>query len=124
MYLSKSEIQHILGIKELKITPIKPEMFKASSYTFTNSTSLEIQPKQFIIIDSAEHIEFSKNIGGVLSTRGSIAKLGLDCLMTDTIIEPGSEGKLTFCTVNHSDKIVTLEAGTPIVKCLFYRIDL
>ena len=122
MFLSKLEIEKLIDSKELAIHPFNPEMIKPSSYTFTNNKDAEIQPKQFLVIESLESIVFPNNVGGILSTRGSIAKLGLDCLMTDTVIEPGSTGKLTFCAINHSNEVIKLTKGTPIVKCLFYNL--
>lgn len=121
MHLSQQSIIEAINEGEIMISPLETTNLKPISYTFTNESEVRIQPKEFVIIKSKEIVKFSDNIGGLLSTRGSIAKLGLDCLLSDTIIEPGSEGQLTFCTVNHSNKEVILKAGTPIVKCLFFR---
>lgn len=122
MYLSEEKIKSLLEAGELKISPISEECFKPVSYTFKSGNDVSIKPGEFVVIESLETIELPSNIAGILSTRGSVAKLGLDCLLSDTIIEPGSTGRLIFCTVNHSKETIIINKGTPIVKCLFTKI--
>lgn len=138
--LCSSALKNILGLinsEELLIDPFDATSFKPASYTFKvgaryfdensetqaiSSKGLVIEPNEFLIIESLETITFPNHIGGILSTRGSIAKLGLDCLLTDTIIEPGSTGKLTFCIKNNSSLPRTLHTNDSVVKCLFFEI--
>jgi dCTP deaminase len=136
MFLSLENIKDLIESKTLKINPFDESLLKPVSYTFRvgnvyideggDSHSIEpegltLEPGQFVIIESLETIEFPENIGGLLSTRGSIAKKGLDGLLTDTVIEPGSTGKLTFCTKNQSTQPLILKTGALLVKCLFFK---
>ena len=126
MFISKKDIEQLVNNKELLITPFDADGLKEISYTFRlggDASEVTIQPNEFIILESLESIHFPSYLGGILSTRGSIAKLGLDCLLTDTIIEPWSEGRLTFCTKNNTDQTICLKLGTPLVKCVFIKIN-
>lgn len=128
MFLNKEQIKDLIANKQLIITPFEENNLKAASYTFrlgkiaeTKQTESEISilPGQFLLLESLEEINFPENMLGILSTRGSIAKQGLDCLLSSTIVEPGSTGKIIFETKNQSDQVVTLKIGQPLVKCIF-----
>lgn len=123
MFLTAPQIEDMVKSEKLKIEPFSTVQLKPVSYTFRLENHTVIKPQEVLNLTSLESIEFPDYIGGLLSTRGSIARLGLDCLLTDIVIEPGSKGKLNFSTVNHSNHPVTLEAGTPIVKCLFFTVS-
>ncbi len=122
--LNQSEILELS--KSNIILPFEPNSLKPASYTFRLGGKTEqtiIKPREFKVLQSLEQINFPNNLVGQLSTRGSIAKLGLDCLLTDTVIEPGSIGHLSFCTKNNSTEPVILKLGEPIVKCIFTLIN-
>lgn len=128
MFLNKEQIKDLIANKQIIITPFEENNLKAASYTFrlgkiaeTKQTESEISilPGQFLLLESLEEINFPENMLGILSTRGSIAKQGLDCLLSSTIVEPGSTGKIIFETKNQSDQVVTLKIGQPLVKCIF-----
>lgn len=130
MFLTQKIIEELAKSHPDFIVPFDPGLLKPVSYTFRlggisgqpEVDSVTIAPGQFLNLESMESINFPKNVMGSLSTRGSIAALGLDCLLSDTVIEPLSSGKLRFSTKNHSDKEVVLKVGTPMVKCLFYKL--
>lgn len=132
MFLNKKSIQQLVADNKNFISPFNPKLLKPASYTFRlggipgqsqpEGEDIVLEPGEFINLESLERIEFPDDIVGILSTRGSIAKQGLDCLLSSTVIEPGSKGKQTFETKNHSNQTVILKVGQPIVKCLFPKI--
>jgi dCTP deaminase len=131
MFLNKSTIEEMVKNQPNFISPFDPALLKPASYTFRlggihgqsgEISQVIIQPGQFILLETMESISFPDDIVGILSTRGSIAQLGIDALFTSTIIEPGSQGKTILETKNHSEKEVILKIGQPIVKCLFSKV--
>ena len=130
MFLTQKLIEEMAKSHPDFISPFNPDLLKPVSYTFrlggvsgqSETDFITLAPGQFLNLESMESINFPNDIMGILSTRGSIAKQGLDCLLTSTVIEPGSKGKQVFETKNHSDKEVILKIGQPIVKCLFVKI--
>ena len=133
MFLDQKMIEDLAKNHPDFISPFNPDLLKPVSYTFrlggvsgqnenNQSDSVTLAPGQFLNLESMESINFPKNIMGILSTRGSIAKQGLDCLLSSTVIEPGSSGKQVLETKNHSDQEVILRIGQPLVKCLFYKL--
>jgi dCTP deaminase len=121
MWLTKQEIEHQIATNNISIDPFDSSALKAASYTLKLGSSITLEPGQFVVLESLETIHLPDDILGVLSTRGSIAKLGIDALGTDTIVEPGSSGKLAFCSKNNSDHPVTLEAGNLYVKIVLFK---
>ena len=130
MFLTQKMIEELAKSHPDFILPFDPSLLKPVSYTFRlggisgqpEVESVTLAPGQFLNLESMESIQFPDDIMGILSARGSIAKQGLDCLSSSTVIEPSSSGKQVFETKNHSDKEVVLKVGTPMVKCLFYKL--
>ncbi len=131
MFLNQRQIQQLVAENNNFIAPFDKKLLKPASYTFrfgssaghnTPEEGIIIQPSEFINIESLETVHFPDTVLGILSTRGSIAQAGLDCLLTDTIIEPGSQGKLRFSCKNNSDHPISLKFGQPLVKCVFSKI--
>jgi len=84
---------------------------------------LSIQPKQFMLAESLEHIELSRFVGAQLHGKSTLGRVGLLVHITAGLIDPGWRGKLTLELYNVSSRPIRLWRGMKIGQIEFYKVD-
>ena len=123
MVLSRAAIEQFIKEGKIGITPLNSDNFKEASYTFTLKETVVLEPGEFKIVLTTEKITLSHDVCCFLSTRGSIAQMGVDALQSSAFVEPGSDAQLKLELCNNSTAHIALEAGTPIVKGVFMKVQ-
>lgn len=147
--LSKQSIQRAIVDGTLTINPFDTSLLKEASYTFTLDSAIHIpsgnttvkpgtmnytekiipeggytlQPGEMILGYTHETITLNKTYACVLSVRRSCASVGLNVLLSDTFVEPDTDGKLTLEIINVGPVPIVLMTGLPIIKGIFTRIE-
>lgn len=147
--LSKQSIQQAINEGALAITPFDVSHLKEASYTFTLDSNIQIpdenaivkpgmmkyrgeiipeegyilQPGEMILGYTHESITLNGKYVCFLSVRRSCASVGLNVLLSDTFVEPDTDGKLTLEIVNIGPSPIVLMTGLPIVKGIFTYIE-
>lgn len=122
MILSKNSIVAAVAKGDIVIEPFDEAMFKEASYSFTLPEDLMLAPGDFKIIQTREKLTLSSRVACILSTRRSVAEQGIDALQTDFFCEPGTNNRITLDVKNHGPTAVALNAGSPIVKGIFFEV--
>ncbi len=150
MILSSSSIQAAVRNSELGITPFDESNLKGASYTFTLSPKLLIpkkvellivggeceryqftmgpdgyilQPGEFVLGFTAEHLALRDRYACFLGTRGSCAQLGLSVLLSSSIAEPDTDNAIILEIHNAGNSPIRLEAGMKIMKGAFMPVS-
>jgi len=121
--LSQTSIEAAIKQGRISIEPFTAANLKEASYSFSLQDELTLQPGEFVVVLTKEKISLAKDMCCFLSTRGSIAQQGIDALQSSFFVEPLSANQLKLEIKNNSSKSVTLEAGIPIVKGIFMKVD-
>lgn len=122
MILSSKSIEEAIAQGLIKIEPFNRESLKEASYSFTLQGEISLQPGEFKVGLTKEKITLGPTVCCQLSTRGSIAQMGIDALQSSTFVEPGSDNQLKLEIKNNSSSLVTLPAGLLIVKGVFLEV--
>lgn len=104
----------------ITIEPYDKDQFKNASYTLHTDKDLVLAPGEWKTVETQETLTLSDNVCAMLFTRGSVAQMGIDALLTDSFIEPGFKGKLILSMVNHAKETQTIPAGARMVKIIFF----
>ncbi len=123
MILSRKAIERAIAEGKLKIEPFLPANFKEASYSFTLQEELTLLPGEFKVVLTKEVITLPMDLCYFVSTRASVANLGIDALQTSTFVEPGSHYPIKLEIKNNGPESVTLKLGTPVVKAVFMRVE-
>ena len=62
------------------------------------------------------------DVCGIMNHKSTWARRFLN-VYSGTVLEAGWCGFLTLELVNHSQKLINIEAGTPIGQVMFYRLE-
>jgi dCTP deaminase len=81
-----------------------------------------VQPGEFFLVSTLEHIELPGDIAGRLEGKSSLARIGLLVHSTAGFVDPGWKGKLTMQMTNVSRLPVTIYAGMRIAQISFLRL--
>ena len=147
MILSDKDIQEFLAAGDIKIDLFNEEHLRSGSYSLTLGNVLYrlkkkdfldlreerqeydeislpedgylLQPNEFILGRSKEHLYLSENVAAFLSARGSRAQVGLSVLLSSMYAEPGTSNHIAFEIQNVSAMPIKLSPGLPIVKVVF-----
>lgn len=122
MILSKNSILAAIAKRDIAIEPFDEAMLKVASYSFTLPEDLVLAPDDFKIVETREKLTLSSRVACILSTRRSIAEQGIDALQTDFFCEPDTDNHIRLDFVNHAPTPVTIPAGTPVVKGIFFEV--
>lgn len=150
MILSSQAIQAAVQNKDLAIIPFDEKNLKSASYTFTLAAKLLIpkqvdlivingaqereetvmgpdgfilQPGDFVLGFTAEHLALKNNYACLLATRGSCAQAGLSVLLSSSFAEPDTDNPIILEIHNAGKSPIKLEAGMKIVKGIFVRVE-
>jgi deoxycytidine triphosphate deaminase len=148
MILSADAIKDAINKDDLSIRPFNGENLKPASYTFTLSSKILIpkkvscikigesereeivmspdgfilNPGEFVLGYTEEHISLKNKYGCFLSTRGSCAQAGLSVLLGSDFAEPDTDNCIILEIHNASNCPIKLETGMKIVKGIFVEI--
>lgn len=151
MILSDRDIRAALAAGEIVIDPLREDMFKNCSYmlaagrkAFVLDTSAEpidmrkkqypyrevtlssdgyvIEPGAFVNIQSAEKLTLGHTTAAFLSTRGRVAQVGLNVLMSSLFVEPGTDNNIVIECHNVGLLPLKIFPGVPLVKCVFMQV--
>lgn len=152
MILSDRDIITALASGEITISPFREEMLKPGSYVLTlgdivyrpkdsgvidardpkieyeeikifPQTGYVLNPGDFILAQTFEAISVSKSIAATSDTRSTIARLGLQVILSSSYIEPGqTRSHETLEIAHHGHSPVQLFPFMPIVKAIFYQL--
>lgn len=81
-----------------------------------------IQPGDFVLAHTAEHISLTDRVSAEVKGRSSIGRIGL-IPHTAGWIDPGFEGQITLELVNHGPHTIEIKAGDPIAQIVFAKTD-
>lgn len=150
MILSGESIKNAVEKGDLAITPFEAKNLKGASYTFTLGSKLLIpkdvsllkvddiqdreeitigsegfvlNPGDFILGYTTEHLSLKNNFACFLSTRGSCAQAGLSVLLGSDFAEPDTDNPQMLEIHNVSKSPIKLENGMKIVKGIFVRVE-
>lgn len=76
--------------------------------------------KRFSIASSLERFTMPDNLLGVVHDKSTWARQGLSVF--NTVLEPAWEGWLTLELVYHGERLLRIEAGSPIAQVLFHEV--
>lgn len=97
------------------------EINKVQDFSDLAICQCSIGAGETIIIELAEDIQLSKDIGGILLPPNSLAKSGI--IMTNPgHIDPGYCGKLTVCLINMGRSAVTIESNSVVATLLLFKL--
>ncbi len=137
MLLSKQSIQKCIENKDFEIIPFNTSNLKDASYTFALSNKLKVngmvimidengyvlKPNEFILGWTEEILKLNGKFCCILSTRGSIAQMGLNVLLGSNFAEPDTNNAQTLEIHNCSNAPIKVIPGMKIIKGLFGRIE-
>jgi dCTP deaminase len=148
MILTDHEISQLIEGKEIAISPFSQENLKDGSYTLTLGKRVLLPVKQeildarekaqfvekeigegiilnpgdFIVCFTEEKITLNGNVGCFLSTRSSLAQMGLNVTQGSMYAESDTDNVFALEISNHGVSPVRLTHGLRIVKAVFMRV--
>ena len=78
-----------------------------------------IQPGQFILAATKEHISLPKDVSATIEGKSSLARLGLSIHQTGGYIDNGFSGDITLEIKNENCRPIRLYSGMPICQIVF-----
>lgn len=96
------------------------EAFPFDSATINGG--MRIQPGEFILGRTEEHIELSASLSGLLTGRTSYSRVGLAVEVSQNLLQPGHSNPVPLQIVNHSAYPIMLYPGTPICQLSLFRL--
>lgn len=150
MYFSTKSIQRLVSEKEIIIDPFDPKNLKGCSYVFTLGSRIrvlksaesldarmdpdfdefemdekgyELRPGQFAIFFTQEKVTLNGKFICLLSTRSTIAQMGLDVSQSSFLAEPDTDNPFALEISNNGNISVRLYPGIRIVKGIFTSLQ-
>ena len=146
MILSRQKILDAVENNQIGIVPFVKENLKEASYTFTLGNKLKklraskeldsrtdpnfdevelssegylLMPQEHILGATAESLSLKGRYACMLSTRATIAQMGLDVSQSSFYCEPDTDSVITLEISNSSGIPIRLYLGIKIVKGIF-----
>ncbi len=150
MFLTASQINKVIEDKEISIVPFEPKYVKGASYTFTLGNKIKtlkkkdyldsredpefdeaeipadgyvLNPGDFAILYTKEVVTLNNKYVCLLSTRATIAMMGLDVMQSSFFCEPDTNNPFGLEVTNAGPLPVRIYPGTKIVKGVFSRVE-
>lgn len=83
---------------------------------------IEIQPNEFLLLQTKETIKLSNNYAALCEGRSSIGRLGLTIHITAGYTDPGYKGTLTLECKNTTNNTIKLYPGMRICQLIILEI--
>lgn len=91
-------------------------------YDDLKASAFTVLPKQFILATTKEKITLPANIGGFVTGRSSIGRLGLFAENAGWV-DPAFCGEITLELFNGSDNPITIKEGMRIAQIILVQLD-
>lgn len=82
-----------------------------------------MQPKEFVLATTVEHVALAHNILARLEGRSSLGRLGIIVHATAGVVDPGWYGRIVLELANHGVMPVALYPGMRICSLTFERVS-
>ena len=79
-----------------------------------------IDPGEFILATTREHVDIPNNIAAFVQGRSSIGRIGLTT-QNAGFVDPGFHGHITLELVNESPNTIILKPGYPVAQLVFFE---
>jgi deoxycytidine triphosphate deaminase len=122
MIFSTTTIFEYIKEGKIKIEPFDSTCLKEASYTLKLNRALDIPARGFVLGTSLEKITLSSTVAGLISTKSSIARRGIDVAQSSSFCSPETDNAITFEIVNHTEENIHLEEGEAVAKMIFMEI--
>lgn len=151
MFLTSEQIERYLSQGDLHIDPFVRANLKGASYTFTIGSKMrvlkegvepidsrndpeyiesevsedgyELKPGAFAIFYTKEKVTLNNQFVCLLSTRASIAQMGLDATQGSFFCEPDTANHFALEITNRSPVSIQIYQGTKIGKGVFAKVQ-
>lgn len=137
MLLNDDEIERKIDSGELGVSPaiteeqIQPasldvrlgeEAYSPELGVYRDGDTLLIEPGEFVLGTTLEHIELPDNLAAQLTGRSSVGRQGIVVHATAGWIDPGFRGQITLEIFNMSHETVALEVGGRVAQLVFFPL--
>lgn len=119
MALSDTEITAAIKTGGLRILP-RMGRLNPGGVDLRINRSLELQPGQHRLAATAERVELSENLLGILHIRSSLAREGV--IASLALVDPGFRGQLTVSLYNAGDRPVRIVRGERFIQMSLLRL--
>jgi dCTP deaminase len=150
MILSNNAIKEAVSKGDMLIAPFDENNLKSASYTFTLSPKILVpkkvplvvinaeqeraeivmgpdgfilQPGEFVLGFTAEHVALKNRYACFLGARGSCAQAGLSVLLSSNFAEPDTDNSIILEIHNVGSSPIQLKPGMKIVKGIFAQVE-
>ncbi len=127
--LTLSEVFWRSGIPMYQGVDVTVDLSVADPYEYmemTTAAEIILQPKDFVVAETAEGISLPLDIVGWIEGKSGRARQGLGIHLTAPKIDPGwglgQPKPITLEIVNHLHHKVKLKAGVPIAQLMFHKL--
>jgi dCTP deaminase len=116
------------AINEYQIQPasldvrLGEEAYSPELGVYRDGDTLLIEPGEFVLGTTLEHIELPDNVAAQLTGRSSIGRQGIVVHATAGWIDPGFRGQITLEIFNMSHETVALERGNRVAQLVFFQL--
>lgn len=125
--IQPASIDLTLGIqfKQLQALPVdtRQEPPTAESYVVLPETAVTINPGEFLLATTREHVQIPDNMIARVEGRSSLARLGLAVHVTAGFIDPGFTGQITLEIANHSPAPIAIYPGQRICQIVIEQLS-
>lgn len=136
MLLNDMEITRRLDVDinvepEIELDQIQPasldvrlgdEAYSPELGVYRDGDTLLIEPGEFVLGTTLEHIELPNDVAAQLTGRSSIGRQGIVVHATAGWIDPGFRGQITLEIYNMSHETVALERGSRVAQLVFFQM--
>lgn len=92
-----------------------------AGYDVRIAENLSLVPGDFALASTMERFSMPFDLIGIVHDKSTWVRMGLGVF--NTVIEPGWRGFLTLELKNNGNKVLDIEAGTPIAQILLHVLD-
>lgn len=100
---------------------VDPKKFDERSFVKVNANEIVIPPNSFVLARSLEHFDMPKDVCGVVVGKSTLARVGINCLVTP--LEVSWSGYLTLEFANTTSLPVKLYANEGGCQVQFFKHD-
>ncbi|MEF7563756.1 dCTP deaminase [Bacillus infantis] len=104
----------VLGVVEEAVDTFFQETFREFGEDFI------LYPNQLVLASTFEYVRLPDNISGLIITRSSLNRLGLN---VSSIVQPGYAGTLTLQLSNSGECAIKLRTGMRLVQLVLYEVS-
>lgn len=121
MALSDNEIIGAIKTGQFHILPRNPKLNPAG-VDLRVDRNLVLKPGEQTLVATAERVELSEHLVGILHIRSSLAREGIVASLA--LVDPGFRGQLTVSLHNAGDRLVSLRKGERFIQLSLLRLGM